>query len=200
MPRIAAELKEERRRAVLEAATACLAADGYAATSMRTIAEAAGMTKGALYAYYPNKDAILLAVAERAMERQLGALEPEPGVSAAARLARLFDGYRRTGDDPEAARAQRAILDLWIHTGHLPAVRAALDERYRRYLGTLTEIVRGAQAEGAVAADADAEHVAGLLLAARDGMVFQRVELGLPVPVPALTEVLRRLVLRDPEM
>lgn len=49
---------------ILESATAEFLAHGYEKASMRTIAQKANVTTGALYARYPNKDALFSALVE----------------------------------------------------------------------------------------------------------------------------------------
>lgn len=50
---------------ILEAAARVFAAQGYAAGTTNRIAAAAGVSIGSLYEYFPNKDAILVALMER---------------------------------------------------------------------------------------------------------------------------------------
>jgi AcrR family transcriptional regulator len=54
--------------AILEAAAQVFEAQGYARGTTDRIAARAGVSVGSLYQYFPNKDAILLALAERHME------------------------------------------------------------------------------------------------------------------------------------
>ncbi len=49
---------ERTRRAILEAAYELFLEQGYAATSMRQIAERAGLALGGIYNHFPNKEAI----------------------------------------------------------------------------------------------------------------------------------------------
>lgn len=56
---------QETTRAILEAAARVFATRGYAAGTTNRIAEAAGVSVGSLYEYFPNKDAILVALMER---------------------------------------------------------------------------------------------------------------------------------------
>ncbi len=59
--------RQQRSRATVEAicvaAARVLASDGYARASTNRIAEVAGVSVGSLYQYFPNKDALVLAVA-----------------------------------------------------------------------------------------------------------------------------------------
>jgi AcrR family transcriptional regulator len=88
-----------QRRSVETVERICVAAArifderGYHATTTNHIAEAAGVSVGSLYQYFPNKDALLVALAERhlaeatpAFEERLRRLESEqPPIEAVAR-------------------------------------------------------------------------------------------------------------------
>lgn len=69
MGRIAAARHEEhaqaRRDAILEAALRVFAELGFSAARMEQVAAAAGVSKAALYLYFPSKDALLQSVLER---------------------------------------------------------------------------------------------------------------------------------------
>jgi AcrR family transcriptional regulator len=53
-----------RRRAIINAAIALFAKHGYEGTSIREIADLAGMNKGNLYYYFPAKDDLLFAIVD----------------------------------------------------------------------------------------------------------------------------------------
>ncbi|WP_433179458.1 TetR/AcrR family transcriptional regulator [Actinoallomurus sp. CA-150999] len=56
---------EQTRQSLLNSAEHLFIADGYHATSLDAIAEAARFTKGALYRHFANKEAVFTAVVER---------------------------------------------------------------------------------------------------------------------------------------
>lgn len=58
--------------AILSAAAQVLKRKGYAAATTDRIAERAGVSVGSLYQYFPNKDAILVALAERHIDEGFG--------------------------------------------------------------------------------------------------------------------------------
>lgn len=76
--------RQERSRAlvarVLDEATRLFSERGYHATTTNHVAEAAGVSIGSLYQYFPNKDALVVAVAERHLDAavdELAALMPQ---------------------------------------------------------------------------------------------------------------------------
>ena len=52
-----AALSERRREEILDAAALAFAQRGFAGTEMQSIADAVGVSKGALYHYFPGKEA-----------------------------------------------------------------------------------------------------------------------------------------------
>lgn len=71
--------RQERARrtveAILEAAAQVFERRGYAAGTTDAIAERAGVSIGSLYQYFPNKDAILVALAERHLDEGFALME-----------------------------------------------------------------------------------------------------------------------------
>ncbi|KKZ70080.1 TetR/AcrR family transcriptional regulator [Streptomyces showdoensis] len=94
-PAATKELKQERavrtRERVLASAATAFAAKGYPAVTILDVAQSAGMTKGAVYFHYENKDALAVAVTEL-FNRRIGEIARAveelglPPVSAVAEL------------------------------------------------------------------------------------------------------------------
>ncbi len=69
------ELYETKREVLLSAAAAAFNRNGFHATSLDDIARHLGLTKAALYHYFPNKQTLLCACFSQAMEVAFAALE-----------------------------------------------------------------------------------------------------------------------------
>lgn len=62
---------EDTRSSILQAATEVFARRGYAGTRMEDVFEAVGLTKGAVYFYFPSKEKLGRAVVEHHKQRWL---------------------------------------------------------------------------------------------------------------------------------
>ena len=99
-----AQIRDERRDEILRAALGVFAQRGLEATRIADIAEAANMSHGLIYRYFPSKEAAFVALVERAVRGGRALTEQALGGEASPRdrLARLIqhmlDGIRT---DPE---------------------------------------------------------------------------------------------------
>ncbi len=91
---------DDKRRAILDRSAELFAAHGYDRASMSMIAEACGVSKGLLYHYYTDKEALLFDIIRFHLEELLEAVEAanRPELAPEARLqalaTALLDAYR----------------------------------------------------------------------------------------------------------
>ena len=113
--------------AILEAAAQIFERHGYAAGTTNRIAERAGVSIGSLYQYFPNKDAILLALVHRHLAESTAVLGPH--------IERLSRGARFDDILPDIVHAMVAMHALaprlhrvlFEETQLPPMLRAELD-------------------------------------------------------------------------
>ena len=77
MPRVVPEYKEHARARIVEAAVAVFRRRGLPGGTMDEIAREIGVSKGALYLYFPTKSRLLAAVQEKLRDHTVGLLERE---------------------------------------------------------------------------------------------------------------------------
>ena len=83
MPKVTAEHRAARRQQILEAAWITFARNGFHATSMADIIAESGLSAGAVYGYFRNKEDLIQQAAEATIgqasepiTRDLRALDP----------------------------------------------------------------------------------------------------------------------------
>ena len=80
----------ETRDRILDSAARVFARHGYAAGTTNRIAEAAGLSVGSLYQYFPNKDSILVELVRRHLDTGRRAVEERLAGVAAATTAEVL--------------------------------------------------------------------------------------------------------------
>lgn len=154
------------RAKLIEAAYAVLAERGYEATSVKAVAQAAGVAPGLIHYYFASKEDLLAAVVEDAAERyaeemrQLRESLPPAQALAAAIAARK----RRVEMEPDRERLRVELFALGVRH---PALRPAV----ARVLAT----GRAGVAQMFASTGQPLDDGAAALLAMLDGIALQRL-------------------------
>ncbi len=117
--------------AILEAATQVFARHGYAAGTTNRIAERAGVSIGTLYQYFPNKDALLVALAESHLREAEGILRPVM-IELSLRPPPLREGLELMVSAAMESHRQEPRLHrvLFEEAPRPPALRERLDQAF----------------------------------------------------------------------
>jgi AcrR family transcriptional regulator len=138
---------DQRREHLLHVGVELLGRHGTADVSIEEIAQAAGVSKGLLYHYFPTKDDFLLAVLDRSQAEMDQLLARDPDLSPLAQFDRNLDGFLRFADDHAAG-----YLAVVNARGRSEAVRELIEDRRARRvdeLAALVAVVRGVSREEA---------------------------------------------------
>ncbi|BAU85394.1 tetR family transcriptional regulator [Streptomyces laurentii] len=153
---------------IIDAAHDLMGTAGLARTTTKEIAKAAGCSEAALYKYFPSKEELFVTVLNERLPRLgdlLGTLAVDPqgrsveeNLTEIARRAALF--YEQTF--PMAASL---YAEPRLKARHEEGLRE-LGAGPHRPIEGLTEYLRAEQTHGRIAADADCQAAAALLLGA----------------------------------
>jgi AcrR family transcriptional regulator len=178
MPKITDERREERRLQILHAAMRCVSAQGFHKTTMADVIRESGMSAGAVYGYFRNKEELIVAIADKATalaDRTIGELlrtEPLPTLpEMVERITASIAGYQE-GTHGDLTRVAVAV---WAEAMRDDAVRALVTSRFRLMRGRYAEIVRAQQRAGRLDPAEDPEIVAQALFGLMPGFVLQRL-------------------------
>jgi AcrR family transcriptional regulator len=182
---------EDSRRQVLDAAIETLAARGLAATSIQDIADAAGLSKGAVHYHFESKDELLERVLDRcceSIEARVVAVFDEPGTPMDRVRRAIFEMWavRRDGI-PE----MRVLSELHTLSRQNDAIRSSLALALRKAREQIIEIGLSRLIEMGLRPRVPLAIVPRLILATLDGLSLQHsVE---PIPLEEEGELLRAL-------
>ncbi|NJC70392.1 TetR/AcrR family transcriptional regulator [Planosporangium thailandense] len=173
MPRVSQDQLDARRREILAGARTCFARHGYEGATVRRLEDEIGLSRGAIFHHFRDKESLFLAVAEDdaatmvatvaehglvQVMRDLLARAAEPAVEATAEpevagwLGTQLEVSRRLRTDPEFAKRWAARSE---------AIAAATRER----------LIRQREA-GVLRADVPVDVLAQFLELAYDGLVL----------------------------
>ena len=143
-----AERSAATRAALVRAARELFARDGYAATGREAIVERAGVTRGALYHHFADKEALFQAVVEEieaeVMAKAAEAAMAEPPDDPLGQLRAGSLAYLDIALDPAVQRI--CLLDAPSVLS--PTVRQEVVEAYA--VGLVREVLRAAMDSGAL--------------------------------------------------
>jgi TetR/AcrR family transcriptional regulator, transcriptional repressor of aconitase len=147
VPKVSAQYRDERRAHILAAARRCFVRDGFHQTSMQDLVREAGMSSGAVYRYFPGKDAMIVAIAEENLDQIVAIVQESVAHGAdlgAALAAALEFASSRHTDDGFAAIA----LVVWSEALRNPALATRLRESFDAAGEALAETARASSPGG----------------------------------------------------
>ncbi|APF40244.1 hypothetical protein BHE16_03535 [Neomicrococcus aestuarii] len=145
MPKVTEEHKADMRLRIQQAAFACVARKGFSSVSMADIIAEAGLSAGAVYLYYKNKEALVVDVGRAVLDIKLAVIgsssQQTPVPPPSEVIPALFRELLSSGYYPNMA------VQVWgeaIHNETLKSLASSiftelgdyLVNYYRRYLSS----------------------------------------------------------------
>src|SRR6266571_3613384 len=155
MPKTSEAAKEARRTQILDAAVRCFARTGYYATTIEDVVRETDLSRGALYLYFPSKEALYLAISDRW----------NCGMEAAIKA--------RLTPDLTPAATLRVLIEGWNLSQHIPVLAERARQRQARSVSALSQLLQAGIAAGEFRADIEVEAQARILMATLHGLMVQ---------------------------
>lgn len=192
--------KEQRDASVeklLSVAESLFIANGFHATTMEEIASSAGLTKGAVYFYFGDKQSVLLRLLEKVeatvMRPLIELVELGTGDSLQRVDAFLVHQAKLAQLTPSMLLLPIIVSIEFAGTGELPETRVKYG--YRRTARALKKAIEDGQASGVFRTDVTAENQASIMLALNDGAMLEWLRRDLKDGGRELVKSLRKIIL-----
>jgi TetR/AcrR family acrAB operon transcriptional repressor len=182
----------ETRESIVNVCIRMFAERGFVSTSLDEIGRAAGITKGAIYWHFENKDALFTAILSRIREiwdeEVLQPLSAEG--SPRRKLQQLFDHYEELfKEDP--------FVCLFLHRVLMDAddrFAPQVDKVFEETTGLIAKVLADGASRGEFRSDVEADTLARLIVSALAGAHLQ-AKYSRGVTLNALLAELREAVL-----
>jgi AcrR family transcriptional regulator len=164
----------QMREDILTAAIRVLQREGALRATTPRVAEAAGVSVGSLYQYFPNKQALIFAVHQRAVERAWVEVQQtldHPRWNARQKIARIAGQFFVV--ESEEVREMGPALDVEVFFADQPEYRAMNEQVLRRFVRFVRAALPGSS-------PSRVEFSARFLIAVLESVGRATARLGLP--------------------
>jgi TetR/AcrR family transcriptional regulator, transcriptional repressor of aconitase len=194
MPRITDERRSARRQQILDAARQCFLREGFQATSMSDVLQAAQLSAGAVYNYFPSKEDLIAAISQQALADVAATFERMredelPPLDEA--LTAVFSHQAPMDAQRESAKL---LVQVWAESLRSPTLSAKVVPIFRAVTDVFTNLVTAYQDKGVIATAAPAATIADILLSTLHGIILRRAIVD-DVDLDALRQGLRAVFL-----
>jgi len=173
VPRVSADQLAARRQQILDGARTCFARHGYEGATVRRLEQTTGLSRGAIFHYFRDKDALFLALAEQDAHRMAD-------VVADQGLVQVMRDLLAAVEDVEDLSWLGTRLEVSRRLRTDPEFR----DRWRRHSAALTDATRERlerqSAAGVLRDDVPVAVLARYLELMLEGLV-SHLAMGLPV-------------------
>jgi TetR/AcrR family transcriptional repressor of nem operon len=171
---------EQTTKYIIEKAAPIFSTKGYAATSLSDITKATGLTKGAIYGNFENKEAIAIAAFLKNVNDLLKKItkHQEKGKTPLQKLYLITDFYRNYNEHSKRFGGC-PILNIGVDANHQDTkLLMKVQDVITRTQNNIVKLVELAKAEGEIKEYIDADKFAKLLYTRIQGAVFMNQTMG----------------------
>ncbi|MGQ0840888.1 TetR/AcrR family transcriptional regulator [Actinokineospora sp.] len=174
MPRVSQDHLDARRRQILDGARSCFARHGYEGATVRRLEEATGLSRGAIFHHFRDKESLFLALAEDDVARMTEVVAEQGLVQV---MRELLSAPPTGGDHPADWLGTRLEVSRRLRTD--PVFRARWAERSEPLtVATRNRLLRQREA-GNLRDDVDVSVLTAFLELVLEGLV-SHLAMGLP--------------------
>ncbi len=162
MPKISDERRTERREQILEGARRCFAEHGYEGATVVRLEREIGLSRGAIFNYFPSKEELFIELAVRDNAR-MSEVWISDGLAAVVRAVVELDPAWLS-----------VYLELFRRVRNDPAFRARIEERQKEVAPANRARIEEGQRNGELRDDITAKELGTFVNLVLNGLALQR--------------------------
>ncbi|WP_327113388.1 TetR/AcrR family transcriptional regulator [Nocardia sp. NBC_01730] len=175
MPRLTQGYRDARRRQVVDAARRCFTRSGFHATSMQDIFTESGLSSGAVYGYFPSKEALVGAIVEEVLDEITVGFDDVLNSDELPPLAEVLEHMFSVLDRQENRREFAALaVQVWAEAVRSPVLGALLSQSYRTVREKFSRLIKRYQRERLLDPAVKVGDVARVLTTLGPAFLFQQ--------------------------
>jgi AcrR family transcriptional regulator len=189
--RTRAERRDQQIQRILEAAQACFVRSGFQGASMQQICAECGMSPGALYRYFPSKEAIVAAICAADREDDMtcfGALR-----DATSAVDGLVQGAMAHITHTHEKRSAALFAEMRSESNRNATIRDTVDGHKQEIAGMIVPLVTGAIERGEIDPPVDVQTLMAVLMSVGEGIAINDLP-ARGIPLDQLEAALRAMV------
>ncbi|GGM56373.1 TetR family transcriptional regulator [Longimycelium tulufanense] len=175
MPRVSQDHLDARRRQILDGARACFARHGYEGATVRRLEEATGLSRGAIFHHFRDKETLFLALAEDDARRMADVVAEQGLVQVMRNL--LAEHSEPVGEHPADWLGTRLEVSRRLRTD--PDFRARWAERSEQLTAATRARLERQREAGKLRDDVEVPVLTAYLELVMEGLV-SHLAMGLP--------------------
>ncbi|MFE0396918.1 TetR family transcriptional regulator [Paenibacillus lactis] len=178
-PRVSDEYKETKKREIAAAARRVFIRKGFAHAVMQDIMDEAGISRGALYAYFDNLEHVFMEVLRYDDEELFQWTGPELQSPVWGMLMKwlgeIEQDLMKLQHSLVRARAEFFLSSAYVKDKkHYPYIR----QRYENAVDAISRVIRAGEERGEFQPLQDARSLAGYILSFLNGLMLDTYQLG----------------------
>ena len=165
-----AERRDQQIQRILEAAQACFVRSGFQGASMQQICAECGMSPGALYRYFPSKEAIVAAICEADREDDMtcfGAFR-----NATSALDGLVEGAMAHITHTHKKGSAALFAEMRSESNRNATIRDTVDGHKQEIAEMIAPLIEGAMERGEIDPPVDPQTLMAVLMSVGEGIAI----------------------------
>jgi AcrR family transcriptional regulator len=199
-PRTTEDQWNKTHQKIMNTAQTLFATKGYNGTSINDIVKESGVSKGAIYNHFENKERLFMSLLDIQTEiglEQIQSIFSEDDTS----IDKLKKIFKTTFSSSVACTREICMMqtEFMVTASRTYSLIPDLQRRYHTIQKFVVDIIEEGKKLGEIKQEIDSENLVTLVFATLDGLGFQYATLGIRFDVDSLEKLMMEMVFRDLE-